>query len=445
MKKLISLFMALIMCATVMVTSVSAEDSVVVDFGDLAGEPGDIDVDTYITATDLVCLKKILLDEIKPQSIKTANVNGDEAGSVDIRDLVRLKKLLVDMEKAYFADGVTAVRGSEEDKNTWIYRVNSSGLLVREADIDLGTGDSELILTHTSDWHIVAMSDADYADEQVARSYEERKTYFTDGPKNARKAMQFGNFYGKTVITGDVTDFLSYASFDYVNSTIGKSDVIVGLGNHEFRKVWYGTYKDTTDINGRYAVTQENWPNNIFYHSEIMKDKVMLIYVYNSAGDDTQKYYTEAFTAKDALGNEKTDTVDNFLAGDLAIAKENGYKVLLFQHTPTSTGKEEDASLQAIMQNENDAADKVVTSDFYHLSGNADNDTDMDKAVYKLITENADIIKGIFNGHVHAHLYSEVMAKSTPEAETYDSVIPQYTLGLNAYGNGNVIKITVKY
>lgn len=442
MKKIISLLLAFVLSFTVMISA--SADSVIVDFGDVAGEAGDVDVDTYITATDLIYLRKVLLGMVEVQSPKTANVNKDEAGTVDIIDLVRLKKLLADMEAAYFADGITTVRGSEADKNTWIYQVNSSKLLVREADIDLG-GDNELVLTHTTDWHIIAMNDVDYADTQIATSYNQRKTAFTDGPKNAREAMKFGNFYGKTIITGDVTDFLSYGSFDCVNSVIGKSDVIVGLGNHEFRKVWYGSYIDTQDINERYANTQKNWKNNIFYHSEIVNDKVMLVYIYNSAGADTQKYYTEAFTAKDALGNEKTDTVDNFFAGDLAIAKKNGYKVLLFQHTPTSTGKEEDASIKAILENFNDSSTKVVTKNFYNLSGHADNDTDMDRKMYQLITENADLIKGIFNGHVHAHVYSEVKAKSTPESTEYDAVIPQYTNSLNAYGYGCVTKITVKY
>lgn len=442
MKKLISLVLALIMCFTFVVSA--SADSVVLDFGDVAGEAGDVDVDTYITSTDLACLRKIILGASHPQSEKTANVNDDTEGKVNIVDLVRLKKILSDMEAAYFAKGITTIRGSEADKTTWVYQVNGSGLLLREADIDLG-GDNELVLTHTSDWHIIAMDEADYADEQIAASYNQRKTYFKDGPRNAREVMKFGNFYDKTIITGDTTDYLSTGSFNYVNSVIGKSNVIVGLGNHEFRKVWYGSYTDTQDINERYTITQDNWKNNIFYHSEILEDKVMLVYIYNSAGEDTQKYYTEAFTAKDALGNEKTDTVDNFFAGDLAIAKENGYKVLLFQHTPTSTGKEEDANLQAIIENFNDAADKVVTKDYYHLSGHADNDTDMDRAMYKLITENADLIKGIFNGHVHAQLYSEVKAKSTPDAADYDSVIPQYTTGLNAYGYGCAIKITVKY
>ena len=84
MKKLIAVLLALVMCSVMMISHVSA-DSVIVDFGDVAGELGDVDVDTFITATDLVTLRKILITEIQPQSNKTANVNG--ADGVDIRDL----------------------------------------------------------------------------------------------------------------------------------------------------------------------------------------------------------------------------------------------------------------------------------------------------------------------------------------------------------------------
>ena len=68
MKKIISLLLVLILCFTI-TTSVHA-DSIVFDFGDVAGEVGDVDVDTYTTASDLVVLRKILLEISIPQSRK---------------------------------------------------------------------------------------------------------------------------------------------------------------------------------------------------------------------------------------------------------------------------------------------------------------------------------------------------------------------------------------
>ncbi|MBQ8440936.1 MAG: hypothetical protein IJX19_09765, partial [Clostridia bacterium] len=57
--------------------------------------------------------------------------------------------------------------------------------------------------------------------------------------------------------------------------------------------------------------------------------------------------------------------------------------------------------------------------------------------VYKLITDNADIIDAAFCGHKHVNLYSEIQGKG-------GNVIPQYTLISNAYAiGGSVTKITV--
>ena len=59
MKKIVSLFIVMILCVCSIFT-VSA-DSIEVDFGDVAGKAGDVDVDTYISASDIVALRKVLL------------------------------------------------------------------------------------------------------------------------------------------------------------------------------------------------------------------------------------------------------------------------------------------------------------------------------------------------------------------------------------------------
>ncbi len=422
-----------------------AADSIVVDFGDMAGKAGDVDVDTYITSSDLIVLKQILIGVADAQSEKTADANEDK--SVDVRDLVNLKKIMADKEAAYFADGITVLNGSADDLTTYIYKINSSGLTVRESEIVLGDTGREMVLTQLSDFHLIGMTDEDRADEQLATSYANRKTAFPNSLANAKKAMEYASFYGKTVITGDATDYLSKGSFNLLKAVIGNKDANVAIGNHEFRKVWYGSYMDTIQESIRYNTVQENWPyNNIHYHSEILDNKVMIVVMNNGAiMHSYQNYYAGEFTATDALGNEMTGTMDKFLAADMATAKEKGYAMLIFQHCAISTGKVEDEAVTSIVGG--------GTSDFYkryaggpdvpepngftnHAAGNA---------IYKLITENANIVKGIYTGHVHAHYYTEVLAKSTPDAADYDTVIPQYSLSCNDYDNGNAMKITVKY
>ncbi len=422
-----------------------AADSIVVDFGDIAGKAGDVDVDTYITSSDLIVLKQILIGAAKAQSEKTADANEDN--SIDVRDLVNLKKTMADKEAAYFADGITVINGSADDLTTYIYKINSSGLTVRESEIVLGDTGNEMVLTQLSDLHLIGMTDEDRKDSQLVASYANRNADFTRSLANAKRAMEFASFYGKTVITGDATDFLSKGSFNLLKAVIGNKDANVAVGNHEYKKVWYGDFTDTVSESSRYNTVQQNWPyNNIFYHSEILDNKVMIVVMHNGAiAPSNQNYYAGEFTATDALGNEMTGTMDKFFAADMATAKANGYAMLIFQHCAISTGKAEDETVTSIVGNQ--------TEDFYkRLVGGPDvtgskafTNHPAGLEIYKLITENANIVKGIYTGHVHSHCYTEVLAKSTPDAADYDTVIPQYSISLNNDDNGNAMKITIKY
>lgn len=433
MKKIISVLIAVILCFGSML-AVSAESSVNIDFGDIAGKAGDVNVDTYISSSDLALLRKILLGVTKIQSKKTADVNADNV--IDIRDMVHLKKIFSNAEKMYFSQGTTTVYGSSADKTGWIYKMNDNGLFVRESDITLGNTGKRLTITHMSDFHLVVNSAADQADAQLATSYNSRKSAFKNQIVNAQKALEFASFADKGVITGDVTDYLSEGALTELKTLIGNTSPIVTVGNHEFRKVWYGSYVDTVPEAERYAKLQENWPyNNIYYHSEVLKNKVMLIAMNNGAVEDVfQNYYPGEFTYNGVKG-----TMDKFLSEDLATAREKGYAVLIFQHCPISTGKEADKSVTSL--------DGKNTIDLYskYVGGPDLRCSEVDNAVYKMITENGALIKGIYSGHVHGHYYSEVRAKATSASANYDTVIPQYSLTCNAYDNGSVLKITVNY
>jgi hypothetical protein len=68
-------------------------------------------------------------------------------------------------------------------------------------------------------------------------------------------------------------------------------------------------------------------------------------------------------------------------------------------------------------------------------------------AVYKLITENADIIRGLFCGHYHTSFYMEVEGSYPDKAGIRKrKTIPQYVLECNVYEGytGHVLKITIE-
>ena len=78
---------------------------------------------------------------------------------------------------------------------------------------------------------------------------------------------------------------------------------------------------------------------------------------------------------------------------------------------------------------------------------------------YDLICSSADVIKGIFCGHLHSAYYNEILASYTDDNGKHDAVIPQISYAANAslYGRkfgenkfenswrvGNVMRIIVK-
>jgi hypothetical protein len=119
------------------------------------------------------------------------------------------------------------------------------------------------------------------------------------------------------------------------------------------------------------------------------------------------------------------------LAADLATARKNGYTVLIYTHCMLSTRNSADTAVKTLY-----GAD-TEPYDLYNKGVGKSDST----GVMELIVNNADIIKGVFNGHMHSDYYTEINAKN---ADGTAAVIPQYTLHGNFYENGNVLNVTVQ-
>jgi hypothetical protein len=112
-------------------------------------------------------------------------------------------------------------------------------------------------------------------------------------------------------------------------------------------------------------------------------------------------------------------------------------------HIPLYTNNPAEASVNALRADDQSGASN---RDFYRNQNNefvGSPTMDTNSATYKvynLITNNGDIIKGVFNGHAHADFYTEIVAKT---ASGNSTVIPQYTLTGSIYGDGRMLKIRV--
>ena len=162
----------------------------------------------------------------------------------------------------------------------------------------------------------------------------------------------------------------------------------------------------------------------MYYFSEVMHDNVMLIQLDNGC-----HRYWEFQIPK--------------LEKDLAAARENGYTVLIFQHEPICTGRTEDKAVPSFYVWE----DCEPYANFYDTCiGYAPASDAPTMAIYRLITENADIVRGIFCGHEHSSYYMEVEGTYTDkDGKVHRKNIPQYLLECNVYEGytGHVLKITV--
>ena len=110
----------------------------------------------------------------------------------------------------------------------------------------------------------------------------------------------------------------------------------------------------------------------------------------------------------------------------------------MFQHCPISTrgGAEEDRYSWFYKNGDTSGFDSNKTVDLgKHEAGSTS--SELDKRVYSLIVDNADVVRGLFCGDYHNFMYTEIKG-------TDGTMIPQYVSTANAYENGCAVKITIK-
>ncbi|MBQ9113193.1 MAG: hypothetical protein IJY08_06400 [Clostridia bacterium] len=320
-------------------------------------------------------------------------------------------------------DEDSETENNRESKSPWVTKT-VNGLSVREIVIDIeGDGDAVDIVQLT-DVHFNAVNEQDIAENNklVMGSYNDKQNWLKDGAsaKNLQKCLDYAADYDQIVVTGDLISYLSYGNLELVKKYIFDPypDALACVGNHDALRDWKCQTDESATLAERLSLLQSYWTHDIYYASKVLKDRVMVIQLENGIKDAFWDIQVEKLTA------------------DLALAREKGYAVLLFYHIPLSTRNPKYYNTKALtVGDKNNAAANFFTEGIDGDSEGASGE------VYKLITNNADIIKGCFCGHKHSDFYTEINAK-TPDGT--DTTIPQYILIGVPYGTGNVLRITVK-
>lgn len=402
----------------------------------------DINGVSRVLYTDYVTtnLYKVALEE------KEANPNSYDAICDKIINYVENERII---EKTTgdgeFAFSNTYLAGDENTDPNYTIKVLNNGIRVR--DIVIGTKDEKEPI------EIIAFSDIHFnnynkQDELLDNPSIKAQWYGYNGEirkmgrvkqgagsvENANKLMEYGSFYDKTVVMGDVMDSFSYGSAEHVQKLlvdrIIKGNTLIALGNHEtaelFGKVTVANgFRERFTQNYKYMKLNEKvWPNDIYYYSEVITKgdkKVKVVIIDNQA----VKY---------------NSSIEKKLSDDITDSRNNNTPILIFQHVPLNTGYEKDKQVYAFGDG---AVDSKGYLDFYNNSGyvggtNANSDT---KKVYDLICKNGDIIKGIYCGHEHNSYYVPVKATDINDNETS---IPQYVVsGSYVLNKGEALKISV--
>ncbi|MBR5445923.1 MAG: hypothetical protein IKV57_07365 [Clostridia bacterium] len=317
-----------------------------------------------------------------------------------------------------------------EDGSDILYTIEE-GVYVRDVVIRAGL-EEEICIGHLSDIHFNACNQQDFdeADPVVMSTYEHRH-WLANGytVPIAQRCFAFLDDADQIVLNGDTLDYLSHGCMELMDREVWEKypGILATLGGHEVARRMEGKVPENTAREERLAILEAYWRHNIYYEAKLVKNKVLCIGLFN---DQAYLY---------PIQKQK-------LEKDLALAREKGYIVLIFGHEPFATGNPAHTNYsqdQAILKGDPTGFPRDMCSG--EKSGSRITGgvlcNDITKEVYQMIVNSADVVKGIFAGHYHNHLYFDVIGH-TPAGE--EVIIPQYVNTATAYNNGHIMRILVK-
>ena len=415
----------------------------------------------YIRYVDNNGIERVAYTDHANTSIYKVAAEATAAGERNAKYDEIIEYVEVTAKEAYLAanyDNRTLLTGYEgltdSNPNHAMYKL-ANGIKVREINIDSGKNLKEKIeIAAFSDSHLGHMNlkDIEEGDTNVLSTYRGRG-WILDGITSdyTNKVLEYTSMFDKTVLIGDLFDFYSWGSMYAMKRIIADKSVnnnmMFAVGNHEVTEL---VVPDISGLSQRYTYEekyeriQQFWPNNIYYHSEILK---------NDSGVESAM-----IVAMEDLSYEfRGDLQAVPLARDIQIAREKGIPMLIFAHHQLSTKNPDEIDMKFTTNNDafvpTGNGDTATLASFYDTGvGSSEHCGEDTMKVYNLIVQNPDVIKGVFHAHQHWNMYTEIMAQDengnfiTDENGDYIR-IPQHgvhaTLNDTRGFNGSVLKITI--
>ena len=284
-------------------------------------------------------------------------------------------------------------------------------------------GGKPLEIVQFSDTHynLCNQQDLDEANPALMSTREHRLWHANgDSVPAVERAFSYAAMSDQTVVTGDILDYLSRGGQELAERQLfwRDRDLLAAIGGHDVTREMQGTVADPSTLESRLDILRSFWCNDISYAAWLLGDRVLLVVPDNGS---TGRYSEQQFRR---------------LESDIAYARAQDLILLLFQHEPLCTCNPAETNVEYVRPN-----DASGTHDFCRNFIGGDWTKQMrdewSLRTHQLIRESADVIRGVFCGHWHSDIYTEIIG-------TDGAVIPQYILTAAVYdGLGHVMKITV--
>lgn len=335
---------------------------------------------------------------------------------------------LKNLQEIFKGQELITVAGEESDENHHIVTIGENGTLARYATIQGLKKGKKINIMQIADLHFNKLNQKDL-DENiplVLDTYKSRTGFRDEASVPAvLAALSHAKNFDALAIAGDNIDYLTWGSLELLKQHVFDAfpEALVAIGGHDTTRdmLSSGQYSEPDTLADRYAICQQYWPHDIDYFSKIVEDRVMMIQIDNG----TSQYYKGQY--------EK-------LEADIEKARQENLTILIFQHEPICTKDRDNVGVHPIVI----GGGESEHFNFYSNCVGNKRSTEESQRVHELITTSADVIKGIFCGHMHANYYTKVLATYEQNGETVNTFIPQYVLSTTAYNQGMIFAITVE-
>ncbi|MBR6765422.1 MAG: metallophosphoesterase [Clostridia bacterium] len=321
-------------------------------------------------------------------------------------------------KQEFFDQNRLPLPNARENDIYYIYKLEETGQVICEVNIKTNKSDGNVIdVAVLADTHVNSINEKDETDEEVMYTFQCRGMTFRYPSIYAaqKRAAEAAKYADLTVIAGDVVDYASNGALEYAKEEFFDKlkPIMCALGSHDMTKNVLTKKADALSYEERENVLKPYWPNALHFDVKTLGNKVNIVILDNGS----RSRYTEDLVEK--------------LEKEIEKARKENNIILIFQHEPVSSEDPKDRECKSILLNWKESWNLFDGKD---LIGAPHDTNDANKKMLDLIKSNADVVRGLFCGHYHDVLYTELKGSYIDKnGQRVEKIIPQYNVSSCPY------------